>query len=104
MRKRRPAHATTVTVRISAGANDEIFGHTLRPYAVATNFQPASVVANEASGTSDTAGKAARVAVERSGSCRDTRGLRRQKNFSGVRIFHRRAGRKTAHIDVTAVR
>src|SRR5437588_7366443 len=47
-----------------------------RPYAVATNFQPASVLANEASGTSDMAGKAARVAVERSGSCRDTRRLR----------------------------
>src|SRR3989442_10590412 len=75
-----------------------------RPYAVATNFQPASVLANEASGTSDMAGKAARVAVERSGSCRDTRRLRRQKNFSGVRIFHRRAGSETAHIDVTAVR
>src|SRR5439155_17765116 len=54
-----------------------------RPYAVATNFQPASVLANEASGT---------------------RRLRRQKNFSGVRIFHRRAGSETAHIDVTAVR
>ncbi|PYL16143.1 MAG: hypothetical protein DME30_09995, partial [Verrucomicrobia bacterium] len=39
-----------------------------RAYAVAMNFQPASVLANEASGTSDMAGKAARVAVERSGS------------------------------------
>src|SRR5438270_7467139 len=30
--------------------------------------------------------------------------LWRQKNFSGVRIFHRRARRETAHVDVTAVR
>ena len=29
--------------------------------------------------------------------------LRRQKNFSSVRIFHRRARRETAHVNVTAV-
>src|SRR5437667_11731281 len=63
-----------------------------RPYAVATNFQTASVLANDASATSDMAGKAARVAVERNGSCGATSRLRRQKDSSGVRIYHRRAG------------
>src|SRR3989442_962546 len=44
-----------------------------RPYAVATNFQPASVLANEASGTSDRAGKS------REGSGRAQRELTRYK-------------------------
>gem|GEM_PF-4640090 len=45
----------------------------------------AIALANGASGTSDMAGKAARVAVERSGSCRDTRRISKKPSTGTFR-------------------
>src|SRR6266513_3997849 len=88
MRERDPTHPTAVAIGIPTGADDEIFRHARSELTLSRK------ISKQLSPPLSSQFLAPNSKLPASG---------RQKNFSGVRIFHRRSGRKTAHVDVTSV-